>query len=146
MAFGYGWGPPPFGGMPDQLAQMRARQQQNRPLYAVMVDGEQAARNYFVPPGEKAIMFDKEQSIFYIKEVNEYNAASFEKYRYDPIPNEGGSEADYVTRAELNEILARITGSATESARQEEQQPQEQTTQRRRRMQREELNDAQPGI
>lgn len=148
MAFGNGpWGYPYGGAMQDQLAQMRMRGQsvpwqQNRQIYAAMIDGEQAARRFFVPPGEKAILFDKEHPVFYIKEVNEYNAESFEAFKYDPIPSGAGTESDYVTRAELNQILAKLTV----------QQPQEQMrqeqgeAQRRRRMTKEEANDGQPGV
>lgn len=154
MAFGNGggWGYPPYGtGMPEAMMQMRMRQQgapwqQNRPLYAVMVDGEQAARDYFVPPGEKAIMFDKEHSVFYIKEVNEYNSASFEAFKYDPIPSGENEKSEYVTRAELDEILSRMTGGAPEPAQQENPQREQTTAQRRRRMAMEGMNDEQPGV
>lgn len=148
MAFGNSpWGYPYGGPMQDQLAQMRMRGQsapwqQNRQIYAAMIDGEQAARRFFVPPGEKAILFDKENPVFYIKEVNEYNAESFEAFRYEKIPDEAGMESDYVTRAELNQILAKLTGqSQTDQGRQEQGE-----TQRRRRMTKEETSDGQSGI
>lgn len=151
MSWGNGpWGFPFGSPMPDQLAQMRARNQsapwQNRPLYAVMVDGEQAARNYFVPPGEKAIMFDKENPVFYIKEVNEYNAVSFEKYRYEAIHEEGNADSEYVTRAELNQILAQMAGNQQPMTEQKQPQQEQAAAPRRRRMEREAANDEQPGV
>lgn len=148
MAFGNGpWGYQFGGPTQDQITQMRMRSQgvpwqQNRQIYAAMIDGEQAARRFFVPPGEKAILFDKEHPVFYIKEVNEYNAESFEAFKYEPIPSGAGTESDYVTRAELNQILEKLTGL----------QQQEQTkrecgeTQRRRRMTKEDANDGQSGV
>lgn len=153
MAFGYpGWGYP-YGSqqhMPDQMAQMRARQmgyggpwQQSKPLYAVMVDGEQAARSYMVPPGEKAIMFDKERSAFYIKEVDEYNATSFEAFQYDKIPQENRGGAEYVTHAQLREILAQLGQPATQ---QEEPQQTNAPQRMRRAAAREAMSDEQPGV
>lgn len=148
MAFGNGpWGYPYGGSMQDQIAQMRMRGQsapwqQNRQIYSAMIDGEQAARRFFVPPGEKAILFDKENPVFYIKEVNEYNAESFEAFRYEKIPDEAGMESDYVTRAELNQILAKLTAQHPADQMQQEQGE----APRRRRMTKEETIDGQSGI
>lgn len=157
MAFGQmGWGHPMYPGyaqaMPDQMAQMRMRQQggpwqQNRPQYVVMVDGEQAARAYFVPPGEKVVMFDKSRPTFYIKEVDVYNATSFEAFQYDKIQQDEGNESGYVTHAELEEILARFASAQQRDAPKEpEQTEQNASAPRMRRAVREDMSDEQPGV
>ncbi|MBQ7887331.1 MAG: hypothetical protein IJ313_10615 [Clostridia bacterium] len=156
MAFGHqGWGNWHGSQQPmqEQMAQMRAWQTgrggpwpQNKPLYAVMVDGEQAARNYFVPPGEKAIMFDKERPAFYIKEVDEYNATNFEAFQYDKIPQESEDGTEYVTHAQLKEILAQLGRPAQQETQKEETRTTNGPMRMRRAAAREAMNDEQPGV
>ena len=78
------------------------------------VQGEVAAKNYsLIAPGQTLVLFDSEESKFYIKSIG-YNGvpAPLRKFRYEEefdIPAvEEKKETEYVTKDDLNEAMDKI--------------------------------------
>lgn len=120
------------GAMPDQLAQMRAQQQQPpqaQPQAApqqqsnsglIWVQGEAGAKSFIVSPGSTVMLMDSENSVFYLKSsdasgmplplrVFEY-AERTSNVPQSPnfgaqAPN-GFDPTNYITRKEFEEFMA----------------------------------------
>ena len=74
------------------------------------VQGEAGANAYQVAPGHVMVLFDSTRDVFYIKSVDMYGKPSpLETYDFkkhvDVAKNETTDMSQYVTKAELEEIL-----------------------------------------
>lgn len=134
MAFGQmGWNPVyggympqpmgQMGAMPDQLAQLRAQPynaaQQTTQGTPIWVQGEAGAKSYGVAPGSNVLLMDSEAEVFYIKSADasgvplplrifdyKERVASVQR----PAQAAQTPTAEYVTRAEFDAFVARLTG------------------------------------
>lgn len=117
-AGGYYPSPP----MPDQLAQYRQNYQmpqtpaqpvqQSAPI--IWVQGEEGAKAYMVAAGNSVLLMDSENSVFYIKATDAsgmpqplriFDYSERAAQAKTPVQT---SNTEYVTRAELNAITARL--------------------------------------
>ena len=87
------------------------QQQQSNGL--IWVQGETAAKSYYVNPGQSVLLMDSESNVFYIKSSDEsgipkplrifdYTERVVAK-KETTVPN-----PDYVTREELNKVIAEL--------------------------------------
>ncbi len=129
---------PNNGAMPDNLNQLRnqqqAQQQNAQPVQQPMqqpmqnnsgivwVLGEANAKSYPVPPGCTVSLWDKDVNTIYLKTVDAFGVPSMRIYDYTertantpvsptntPKPDFNIDLDKFVTRDELNEILANLT-------------------------------------
>ena len=107
-----GYNHPYFNPVPDQLAQLRTPNAGTVPTW---VQGEAGAKSYLVAPNTTVLLMDSESERFFIKTADaigmplplrlfEYHETSLNRatndFKADPT--------NYVTREELNEILANL--------------------------------------
>ena len=124
----------PYYPMQDNLAQLRSQQmpmqipvqsqiqaqpQNNNGL--IWVQGESGAKSFLVAPNTTVMLMDSEASVFYLKSADASGMPlPLRIFKYEEttsnvnIPNqtkEGGliNLDEYVTKAELNQILASLT-------------------------------------
>ena len=135
---------PNNGAMPDTLNQLRNQtqpiQQNIQPAQPpvqpiqnnsgiVWVLGEANAKSYPVPPGCTVSLWDKDVNTLYLKTVDAFGVPSMRIYDYTertvnpPISAENSLKNDlnidlgkFVTRDELNEILANLTPVSTKKS------------------------------
>ena len=116
-----------MGAMPDQLAQLRAQQfnaqippQQAAQGAPIWVQGEAGAKSYGVAPGSNVLLMDSEAEVFYIKSADasgvpmplrifDYKERVASAQR--PVQAAQTPAAEYVTRAEFDAFVARLTGA-----------------------------------
>ena len=124
---------PMNGAMPDTLGQLRNQQMQSpipQPQVPAQpqsdngltwVQGIEGAKSWYVAPGKSVLLMDSEAQVFYIKTVDASGMPAplriFEyKETAQPQPTETAPAknvdlTEYVTRKELEDALAKITGA-----------------------------------
>lgn len=108
--------------MPMQMpvqSQMQAQPQNNNGL--IWVQGESGAKSFLVAPNTTVMLMDSEASVFYLKSADASGMPlPLRIFKYEEttsnvnIPNQTKESGlinldDYVTKAELNQILASLT-------------------------------------
>ena len=108
---------------PQQIQQPRAQAQTNNGL--IWVQGEAGAKSYLVAPNTTIMLMDSEASKFYLKSADASGMPlPLRTFEYAEITQNGNETAvntpktelnidlgKYVTRDELNEILANLTAT-----------------------------------
>ena len=112
--------------MPDQLAQLRqaAMQPVQQPPQTGMiwVQGETGAKSYLMAPGNTLPLWDSESQTIYIKSVDASGMPSMRVLDYTErttTPRQAAPAApaeQYVTRAELDALSARVDALAAKPA------------------------------
>lgn len=121
------------GAMPDQLAQMRAQQQQSaQPQQQqsnsglIWVQGEAGAKSFIVSPGTTVMLMDSENSVFYLKssdasgmplplrvfEYSERTATMPQSPNFGSQALNGFDPNNYITRKEFEEVMANLAVSS----------------------------------
>ena len=147
MAFGspYGFAQPTYQTyfpQQDQMAQFRAQQyvpqmsamqtpqtQQTAQGAPIWVQGEAGAKSFLVAPGQNLILMDSEAEVFYIKATDQSGVPlPLRIFDYKeritgaqrPVQAAQTPSAEYVTRAEFNDFVAKISQMTATSAAQEQ--------------------------
>lgn len=129
----------PYGGyyppMQDQLAQLRSQpympQQPAQQAPAqnsggiIWVQGEAAAKSYPVSPGSGVLLMDSESLTFYLKSADASGMPSMRIFDYTERTAPRQAEppvqsAEYVTRAELEALAARVDDLSKKSSKKKE--------------------------
>ena len=101
MNAGYGMGMMPqyYGGFQSQ----QTLPQQDQGL--IMVNGEEGARAFQLPPNKTVPLFDKNAMMFYLKTTDAGGFGSLRRFSYsevvDSVPAAPERKEDYLTRAEF---------------------------------------------
>lgn len=101
MNTGYGTGTMPqyYGGFQPQ----QTLPQQDQGL--IMVNGEEGARAFQLPPNRTVPLFDKNAMMFYLKTTDAGGFGSLRRFSYsevvDSVPAAPEKKEDYLTRAEF---------------------------------------------
>lgn len=104
---GYGTGIPQqyYGGFQAQQTIPPALPQQDQGL--IMVNGEEGARAFQLPPNRTVPLFDKNAMMFYLKTTDAGGFGSLRRFSYteiaDTAPAAPESGGGYLTRAEFEE-------------------------------------------
>ena len=150
MAFGnpYGFAQPTYQTyfpQQDQMAQYRAQQyvpqmnamqtpqmpqtQQTAQGAPIWVQGEAGAKSFLVAPGQSLILMDSEAEVFYIKATDQSGVPlPLRIFDYKeritgvqrPVQAAQTPSAEYVTRAEFNDFVAKISQMTATPASQEQ--------------------------
>lgn len=98
MGYGAGMAPPYYGGFQGQ----QLFQQPDQGL--IMVNGEEGARAYPLPPNKTVPLFDKSDMTFYLKSTDGGGYGTIRKFTYSEIINNAPEKKEeYLTRAEFEE-------------------------------------------
>ncbi len=135
----YGYGMPFYGAVPDNLVQLRNGQATQPPMAQpampqpqsgnglIWVQGETGAKSYLVAANSTVMLMDSEADVFYLKSADASGMPMpLRTFKYTEVtsnnnpqpqgvPAQAISAADldrYVTREELNEILANISSGS----------------------------------
>ncbi len=122
---------PNNGAMPDQLAQLRAAQ--NQPVQPqggaivqspiTWVQGEAGAKSYLVAPGNTMMLMDSEANVFYVKSADasgvpmplrifDYKERTAEAIPQTQTVQPAFDPAKYITREEFEEFRAAMSAPA----------------------------------
>lgn len=87
----------------------------------IFVDGIEEAKSYSIPFGSRMLFMDKNEDVFYIRDVNFNGAEVVSTYRFERV--EPPKPPEYVTKSDLedfmNKVLSELRGH-NESAISEE--------------------------
>lgn len=75
----------------------------------IRVTGIEGARAYPVPPNSRVALFDDGRDVFYIKAADAGGYPTLAAYSFAPLQENASTTADYVTRAEFDELKEMIT-------------------------------------
>lgn len=93
----------------DRLAQMQmASQPQPVRDGLIRVTGMDGARAYQMPPNSAVALFDGSQDVFYVKTTDGAGFPTIRAYAFAPVQDQSQPQADYVTRAEFDELKEMI--------------------------------------
>ena len=97
--YGMGMMPQYYGGFQSQ----QTLPQQDQGL--IMVNGEEGARAFQLPPNKTVPLFDKNAMMFYLKTTDAGGFGSLRRFSYsevvDSVPAAPERKEDYLTRAEF---------------------------------------------
>lgn len=97
--------------------QMYYKQQTNNIMW---VQGVEGAKAYQLSPNTNAMLMDSENDgIFYIKTSDNIGMCNLRVFKYEEIKETPSTQADtsqFVTRAELNELLEKMKGVEDEQS------------------------------
>ena len=114
----YGMGQYPFqwGGItpaPSWQPQMPQNQQGQQGIQGVrFVSGVEEAKNCTIPLGTKALLMDKEQDRFYLKETDMTGVSTISEYEFKKV--EAQPPQEYVTRQEFDQFSSQLSAQLKE--------------------------------
>ena len=120
----------PYGAGMPQYPQRTMWQQpgaQGSPRQLVRVSGMDGARAYQMAPNEVVALFDEGDDILYVKSTDGAGFPTIRRFRFreeaDAAPAAPVPAADYVTRAEFDELKGLVMANGKHAVRKQQSDP-----------------------
>ena len=101
----------PYNAPCNPYMERMAQMQQAAPVNGLIrVTGLDGAKAYQMPPNSAVALFDAGQDVFYVKTTDGAGFPTIRAFAFSPVHEQvAAAPADYVTRAEFNELKEAIT-------------------------------------